>query len=229
MAEADLSCGGCGADLGKEPPLPGGFADWMEAPTELFGCPACLTVSARARGVLIAGARVARFLERLRDADRDAVLAAVEEIRPDPVARLMLRVPAVFGVIRPLFRKAGEMAEPGFFAVTRESRATSRGGSVSVEGFWTPPESELDLLPGSSYAIERYRRFQPTVEEPDLRQPPALLQAWDGEVMLEAGARLAIVGESRCRLHVQPARSAWVAQGRINHLRATLDLLRPGS
>jgi hypothetical protein len=206
----------------------------------LYACGACLSVIAHGwtaaprraspdgedgdefvarSSVLISGASVARALEDLRAEPRDAY----ERISADPARALLLRVPEVFAIARRILGSRAVTSRGLFFAVTRETRVS--GGSV--EGYWQPEATDLDLTPGSEAGVERFLARPTTDDEPDIRQWPALLQLMDGHAMLTPGAPVDLVRDEGTILFLRPRRSTWVKSGALNGFRAPLDFLRP--
>lgn len=235
-----LLCPGCGHTLENARPVEGPRLPSLAENESALTCGACLAIVAifeervgeeelwkPAAKIHVGGGVMARALERLRDADAQGALRdAYDEIRSDPDRRVALRVPEVFRVARRALATRAAVGRPFGFRVTRETRtSTSSSGGVSVEGFWAPAEREMDVDEAHPDAVVRFMTRPATEDEPDARQFPAMLQAWEGWVMLVAGAPLKILGEEGTRLRVQPVRSRWVRDGNLDVLRVPLDLL----
>jgi len=136
----------------------------------LLACSGCLSVvrqqrselpgratarSAASSSVLsveVAGAMVSRQLERLRG---DRVIERIEELRADPLLRIVLRVPEVFAVTRPWYRSVVVLAEPASFLLLAPPGGEK--GRVRLNLLWTDTPVEPLTADTAPLTPERLR------------------------------------------------------------------------
>ena len=237
-----LACPGCQCPLPGES-LPGPASPLLPERASLYACTGCLALlslrdePADETGawvtvpqVAIPGSAVALILERVRTAEAEGGLSdAIIGIHSEPEKRIVLRHPAVGAIARRAYADGqARLAVPAIFPVTRNARTEAAKNSVTVEGFWAPLEADMKLEEPWPPLIARFLQRPVNPEDPDIRQWPALLQAWEGSAMLVAGTPVEVLGEEDGLMRIRPTRVLWDKAGAIKLLRAPLDFLTRG-